>query len=88
MEKYPDERLTVAAFDLLCPWLPARWRDSLRCGMPHEDNNMVFDCKEVPENVKTDLERRNGVLNLSYVGSSAVDITENIKANNGDLHQY
>ncbi len=42
-ESRPDPGLLVPVFDILCPYLPERWREVLRCGRPHSDNTVSLD---------------------------------------------
>ena len=42
-ESRPDPELLVPVFDILCPYLPERWREVLRCGRPHSDNTVSLD---------------------------------------------
>ncbi len=79
-EKYPDPKLTVALFDVLCPWLPARWRDSLRCGMPHAENNIALDYSECTEGISPQNEHKScsKVFNLSYINTSGLNVSGSV----------
>ncbi len=69
-------------FDIVCPYLPERWREVLHCGRPHSDNTVSLDTDR-----NTQPKMKNGGGEMIHTKDNVNQLNESVEMNEKHISQ-